>query len=85
MVPCLFRLIVLNWEQLRIAIQILKTRFLHVANTTCSALGGLGRGGESQTKWIILALGSCLLMILTELQCMRTRFHNSVSLYENYI
>lgn len=43
------------------------------------------KGGESQTKWIILALGSCLLMILTELQFMRTHFHNSVSLYENYI
>lgn len=48
MVPCLFHLIVLNWEQLRIAVHILKTTFLHVANTTCSALGGLGRGEKAK-------------------------------------
>lgn len=42
-------------------------------------------GEESQTKWIILALGSCLLILLTNLQFRRTHFHNYVSSYENYI
>lgn len=46
---------------------------------------GVEKEGGSQTKWIILALGSRLLIVLTNLLFMRTRFHNYVSSYENYI
>lgn len=42
-------------------------------------------GGKNQTKWVILALGSCLLILLTDLQFRRTHFHSYVSSYENYI
>lgn len=35
---------VFNWAQLRITIHILKTIFLHVADTICSTLGGWERG-----------------------------------------
>lgn len=49
--------------------------FLHVADTINSTLGGW-EGEESQTKWIVLALVSLLLTILTDLQFMRTHFHS---------
>lgn len=42
-------------------------------------------GKDSQTKWTILALGSCLLMLWTDLQFRRTHFHDCISSYENYI
>lgn len=46
---------------------------------------GVEKEGESQTKWIILALGSRLLLVLTNLLFMRTHFHSYVYSYENYI
>lgn len=46
---------------------------------------GVEKEGESQTKWIILALGSRLLVVLTNLPFLRTHFHYYVSSYENYI
>lgn len=42
---------------------------------------GVEKEGESQTKWIVLALGSRLLIVLTNLLFMRTHCHSYVSLH----
>lgn len=49
-------------------IPIFKTTFLPIAKTQSVPPEEVERGGESQTKWIILALGSRPLTLLTDLQ-----------------
>lgn len=59
--------------------------FLHIAKHNLFYMRKLRKGEKAKTKWIILALGSCLLMLWTDLQVRRTHFHDYVSSYENYI
>lgn len=66
-------------------IPIFKTVFLHICKTQSVLHEGVEKGGESQTKWIILALGSCLLMLLTDPQVRRTHSHDYVSSYGDSI
>lgn len=73
-----------EWSQY-IKIPIFKTMFLHIAKHNLFYMRKLRKGEKAKTKWIILALGSCLLMLWTDLQVRRTHFHDYVSSYENYI